>query len=106
MTAPVVNEWPLEVVWALSDAPKRFAGHFARQVVIPGAALLDRIVLEFEAAAGVSITSVKQAKFVTAALPQEPLTLSGSIAGTTARFELRREQEIVCSGVLMVGASG
>ena len=89
---------------SFTDEPTRFEGHFPSKIVIPGAALVDRVVREIEGIAVRSITGLKQVKFVRAASPTAVLILTGIVAESTVRFELHAQAHLICAGTLVLGS--
>ena len=100
MTGLSPSGQPLRADCSFPDAPQRFVGHFPRQTVIPGAVLTDRVLTEIERATGRRVGSIRQVKFVTAALPLDTLMLEAWVTGSLVRFELLRQSAVVCSGTL------
>ncbi len=98
-----MTETPFCLECAFPDASERFSGHFVTQVVIPGAALVDRVAREIELVCGQRVNALKQVKFVSAVRPGAPLLLTGSASESLARFDLRSQAELVCSGTLALG---
>ncbi len=97
-------EQPLQGTCMFPDADTRFAGHFPARVVVPGAALVDQAVAEIERATGRRVTTLKQVKFVTAAMPSDLLELLGTASDRQARFELLSAGQTVCTGSVLLAA--
>lgn len=87
------------------DARTRFAGHFPAQVVIPGAALLDQAVAAIESATGQRVGGLKQVKFISGAAPADRLDLTATALGQQVRFEVLRDEELVCAGTALLEVS-
>ncbi|MFT3735881.1 MAG: hypothetical protein QM776_12785 [Rhodocyclaceae bacterium] len=65
-----------------------FAGHFPGQPIVPGALLLDLAIVAIEAQLGRKVSSVAQAKFLSPALPGEPVSLSFDAQADSVRLTL------------------
>jgi 3-hydroxymyristoyl/3-hydroxydecanoyl-(acyl carrier protein) dehydratase len=97
-------ETPFTINCAFSSKPERFAGHFIHQVVIPGAALVDRIIKEIERFTGRQVIALHQVKFIAAAPPPSQFLLSGIAGQSLARFELHCQTQLICSGTVALGS--
>lgn len=64
------------------------AGHFPGHPIVPGVVLLDTAQLTLELATGLTMQGLVAVKFVSPALPGEPLTLGYEIHGAAARFDI------------------
>ena len=97
-------EAPFSINCVFMNASERFAGHFSQQVVIPGAVLVDRAIAEIERFTGRRVTALNQVKFINAALAHSQLILSGVATPSQARFELRKQTQLICSGTAALGS--
>ncbi|MFP5418775.1 MAG: hypothetical protein ACLGHA_06425 [Gammaproteobacteria bacterium] len=93
-----MSETLLEVSIA-ADHPA-YAGHFPGQPILPGVVLLDAALHALAAAHGVAACGqIRSAKFLSAVLPGEALTLHSSAAPTGGfHFEIRCATRVVASG--------
>lgn len=65
-----MSDWQQLAAWTVAPQPRRFAGHFPGHEVVPGAYLLDEVLLRLERKYG-ALHTVVQAKF---ARPMAPAT--------------------------------
>lgn len=79
-----------------------FAGHFPGRPIVPGVLLLDTVLLELEAATGLQTRSLASAKFLSPAVPGEPLSLSYEIDGSLLRFDIHCESRKVATGRFVI----
>ncbi|MEC5384185.1 3-hydroxylacyl-ACP dehydratase [Uliginosibacterium sp. H3] len=70
-----------------------FAGHFPGRPIVPGALLIDLAIRAVAQATGRRISSVAQAKFLSPALPGEPLSLSFDAGADSVRFDIETAHE-------------
>jgi 3-hydroxymyristoyl/3-hydroxydecanoyl-(acyl carrier protein) dehydratase len=89
-----MNTLPLSIP---ADHPA-YAGHFPGRPILPGVVLLDRAQRALEQAAGLRITGLAMAKFLSPALPGEALELDYEASATGLRFEIRCGERRVASG--------
>jgi 3-hydroxymyristoyl/3-hydroxydecanoyl-(acyl carrier protein) dehydratase len=76
-----------------------FRGHFPDLPLVPGALLLDLILVAF----GAPVTAITSAKFLQPVSPGDRLLVCFTPAsqGSAMRFDCTRSDERVCSGVLL-----
>ena len=89
----------IRIAW---DHPS-FAGHFPKFPVLPGAILLDEILMAIESARGIEITSwrIASAKFPGLVRPRDTLILEHDApTQRLIRFTIRVENRTVASGML------
>lgn len=88
------------VEYTVTYTQDRFVGHFARRIVVPGAALVDRVVAEVERTCTRRVVELRQVKWVTAAAPDTTMVLSGAMSGALIRFALHVGDQMICSGTM------
>jgi 3-hydroxymyristoyl/3-hydroxydecanoyl-(acyl carrier protein) dehydratase len=76
-----------------ADHPS-FAGHFPGRPIVPGALLIDLAIIAIERASGRSVSSVAQAKFVSPAVPGEPLAVLFEVSGNAVRFDVETPEGV------------
>jgi 3-hydroxymyristoyl/3-hydroxydecanoyl-(acyl carrier protein) dehydratase len=101
-----MNKLPLVVA---VDHPA-FAGHFPGRPIVPGVVLLDLAQGAIEAAAGVRVTGVAVAKFLSPVSPGEALELAFEVVDAGVRFQIQSSklggERPVANGRFAIDASG
>ncbi|MFD1709260.1 hypothetical protein FVQ98_08395 [Ottowia sp. GY511] len=95
-----VSDFPTTLESTFLYEGARFAGHFPQHVVIPGAALVDRVVIAVEQATRRQVIGLKQVKWMAAASPGSTLILRGSVTDSLLSFELFAGTRVTCVGSL------
>ena len=78
-------------------------GHFPGHPLVPGVVLLEQVGLALRRWRGQRLARVIEAKFVAPLLPDETATLcltGAAPEGSRARFEIRREGQLLARGVI------
>ena len=78
-------------------------GHFPQQPVVPGVLLLDHVAAALQRWRGLQITQLVQVKFVQPLLPDQSAELLLETRGERFMFEIRRETQLIASGLIMAG---
>ena len=79
------------------------AGHFPGRPIVPGVLLLDAVQDAIESG-GLALGGIAAAKFLSPALPDEPLLVEYQADGSTVRFEIGCGARKVASGRFLVAA--
>lgn len=100
-----LNDWQTLAEWTAAPQAERFAGHFPGNVVVPGAVVLDEVLLQLQPHYG-SVRTVLQAKFARAMRAQTPVTLQTAVHGGRLQFRLLATHEpqapSFCAGVCVL----
>jgi 3-hydroxyacyl-[acyl-carrier-protein] dehydratase len=72
-------------------------GHFPGRPIVPGVLLLDAVQDAIEAG-GLTLAGIAAAKFLSPAVPDEPLSVDYEADGSTVRFEIGCGARKVASG--------
>lgn len=102
-----MSGWQPLDAWRLAPEPGRFAGHFPGQPVVPGACVLDAVLLRLAVWCG-PLASVPQAKFPQPAPPGVRVRLACRSEGGTLHFRLSAaddEARVFCIGRCQAGAA-
>ena len=75
-----------------------FAGHFPGRPIVPGALLIDLAIRAIAQATGRQISAVAQAKFLSPALPGEPLSVVFDAGADSVRFDIESLDRKLASG--------
>ena len=79
-----------------------FAGHFPSRPIVPGVLLLDKTQRAVELKAGIKLTGLPVAKFISPALPGEMLELEYEVAESVVRFEICCGTRRIANGRFLV----
>lgn len=81
------------------------AGHFPGRPIVPGVLLLDAVQEAIEAG-GLTLAGIAAAKFLSPAVPDEPLSVDYESDGSTVRFEIGCGERKVASGRFLLAGDG
>jgi 3-hydroxyacyl-[acyl-carrier-protein] dehydratase len=79
-----------------------FAGHFPGRPIVPGVLLLDAVQQAVEKTTGLVLSGIAAAKFISASVPGETLTLTYQIDESAVRFEIRCDVRKIANGRFLV----
>jgi 3-hydroxyacyl-[acyl-carrier-protein] dehydratase len=79
-----------------------FAGHFPGRPLVPGVLLLHLAQRAIETELGTSVRGLAAVKFLSPALPGDPLLLEFSAGGPAVRFQIRSGTRQVAAGTFAV----
>jgi 3-hydroxymyristoyl/3-hydroxydecanoyl-(acyl carrier protein) dehydratase len=81
------------------------AGHFPGNPIIPGALLLDEVMIALHAETGLHPSVIRAAKFLAPVRPGDTLVLTCQKSGAGAvKFECRRDATLVVTGTVELRA--
>jgi 3-hydroxymyristoyl/3-hydroxydecanoyl-(acyl carrier protein) dehydratase len=89
-----------QTTFSVSPAHPALPGHFPGHPLVPGVMLLEQVALALRAWRDERLVRVAEAKFMAPLLPGERAELILGEAGARARFEIRRDGELLARGVV------
>lgn len=89
-----------QVTFSVPSTHPALPGHFPGQPLVPGVVMLEQVAMALRAWRDERLARVAEAKFVAPLLPGELAEVSLSEAGARARFEIRRDGELLARGMV------
>jgi 3-hydroxyacyl-[acyl-carrier-protein] dehydratase len=95
-------DMPLVALHVAADHPA-FAGHFPGRPLVPGVVLLALAQRAIETELAAEMHGLSSVKFLSPALPGDPLLMEFGVAGATVRFAIRSGTRQVATGAFVLG---